>query len=75
MYIKKQTNKMYYLKRPLKSLKNKSLLLITIIIKAMHFHYMIFVEQNFVEVNHPTMCDFHNFGLIFTGQCTVCLKG
>ena len=20
------------------------------------------------------MCDFHNFGLIFTGQCTVCLK-
>ena len=22
-----------------------------------------------------TMCDFHNFGLIFTGQCTVCLKG
>ena len=21
------------------------------------------------------MCDFHNFGLIFTGQCTVCLKG
>ena len=22
-----------------------------------------------------TMCDFYNFGLIFTGQCTVCLKG
>ena len=22
-----------------------------------------------------TMCDFHNYGLIFTGQCTVCLKG
>ena len=22
-----------------------------------------------------TMCDFHNFGLIFAGQCTVCLKG
>ena len=22
-----------------------------------------------------TMCDFHNFGLIFMGQCTVCLKG
>ena len=21
-----------------------------------------------------TMCDFHNFGLIFTGQCTVCPK-
>ena len=21
------------------------------------------------------MCDFHNFGLIFAGQCTVCLKG
>ena len=21
------------------------------------------------------MCDFHNFGLIFMGQCTVCLKG
>ena len=20
-------------------------------------------------------CDFHNFGLIFAGQCTVCLKG
>ena len=20
------------------------------------------------------MCDFHNFGLIFAGQCTVCLK-
>ena len=22
-----------------------------------------------------TMYDFHNFGLIFVGQCTVCLKG
>ena len=22
-----------------------------------------------------TICDFHNFGLIFTVQCTVCLKG
>ena len=22
-----------------------------------------------------SMCDFHNFGLIFVGQCTVCLKG
>ena len=22
-----------------------------------------------------TMCDFHNFGLIFKGHCTVCLKG
>ena len=22
-----------------------------------------------------TMCDFHNFDLIFAGQCTVCLKG
>ena len=22
-----------------------------------------------------TMCDFHNFGLIFAGQYTVCLKG
>ena len=22
-----------------------------------------------------TMCDFHNYGLIFIGQCTVCLKG
>ena len=22
-----------------------------------------------------TMFDFHNFGLIFTGQCTDCLKG
>ena len=22
-----------------------------------------------------TMCDFHIFGLIFAGQCTVCLKG
>ena len=22
-----------------------------------------------------TICDFHNFGLIFAGQCTVCLKG
>ena len=21
------------------------------------------------------MCDFHNFGLIFAGQCTICLKG
>ena len=26
-------------------------------------------------VHHQfTMCDFHNFGLIFAGQCTVCLK-
>ena len=24
---------------------------------------------------YSTTCDFHNFGLIFTGQCTVCLKG
>ena len=23
----------------------------------------------------PTMCDYHNFGIIFAGQCTVCLKG
>ena len=23
---------------------------------------------------HCTMCDFHNFGLIFAGQCTVCLN-
>ena len=22
-----------------------------------------------------TMCDFHNFGLIYVGECTVCLKG
>ena len=22
-----------------------------------------------------TMFDFHNFGLLFAGQCTVCLKG
>ena len=22
-----------------------------------------------------TVCDFHNVGLIFAGQCTVCLKG
>ena len=26
-------------------------------------------------IRHCTMCDFHNFGLIFAGQCTVCLKG
>ena len=25
--------------------------------------------------NSSTMYDFHNFGLIFAGQCTVCLKG
>ena len=24
---------------------------------------------------HITMCDFYNFGLIFAGQYTVCLKG
>ena len=24
---------------------------------------------------HSTMCDFHNFGPVFAGQCTVCLKG
>ena len=27
------------------------------------------------KIPKHTMCDFHNFGLIFTGQCTVCLKG
>ena len=27
------------------------------------------------QVAMRTMCDFHNFGLIFVGQCTVCLKG
>ena len=25
--------------------------------------------------HYTTMCDFHNFGLIFMGQYTVCLKG
>ena len=28
-----------------------------------------------IIINAGTMYDFHNFGLIFMGQCTVCLKG
>ena len=32
-------------------------------------------QKTFVYSPQHTMCDFHNFGLIFAGQCTVCLKG
>ena len=32
-------------------------------------------QINPTPTSHCTMCDFHNFGLIFAGQCTVCLKG
>ena len=34
------------------------------------FEYLL-VTLNF---KNNTMCDFHNFDLIFAGQCTVCLK-
>ena len=37
------------------------------------------VEKSFglerVYTLQVRMCDFHNFGLITMGQCTVCLKG
>ena len=38
------------------------------------------LDGNLKEVNRVvpclcTMCDSHNFGLIFAGQCAVCLKG
>ena len=35
------------------------------------------IQQNWIKNCSKlfTMCDFHNFGLIFTGQCTVCVKG
>ena len=33
------------------------------------------MEFSLPKSRHNTMCDFHNFGLIFAGQCTVCLKG
>ena len=32
-------------------------------------------EQYWRKGTTSTMCDFHIFGLIFAGQCTVCLKG
>ena len=33
------------------------------------------LSVDLVLSEHGTMCDFHNFGLINAGQCTVCLKG
>ena len=41
----------------------------------------LFIKNVLLFFNHEllipihTMCDFHNFGLIFAGQCIVCLKG
>ena len=36
-------------------------------------------SRSFLTLNHfqiaLTMYDFHDFGLILAGQCTVCLKG
>ena len=37
--------------------------------------FQALVNDNGTGMYIRTMCDFHNFGLIFTGQCTVCLKG
>ena len=40
------------------------------------YYMMCEVLSNLPKVRPcRTMCDFHNFGLIFTGQCTVFLKG
>ena len=34
----------------------------------------IFIRSKDLQDSQDTMCDFHNFGLIFVGQCTVCPK-
>ena len=38
-------------------------------------YYLFLIFFKHILPSPSTRCDFHNFGLIFTGQCTVCLKG